>query len=301
MEYFKYETKIIRARIMKIKIITDSTTCLPKEFVENENIGLLESKIMLDGREYKELTNLKREEFIESLQLLEPYPTTSLASPQDALNLFEQAIKDGYDEIFYIGLSPNVSNQFNSAKVAAKRAKNKIKVTLYQSGLMGPSQGVMVYKAVDLLKEGKSVEEIVDYLDELKTQVYTVGLSADFNTLFRTGKVKKGVGITIAASVLSLKPVFEINLEEGVVGIGGGAGYSGAMKKMREAMLGKTSEKTIYDLFVTDALAEKKRINEVVQMIRQALPIRKVHYWKLPPVITWAVGKGAIMATVTPV
>lgn len=286
---------------MKVKIVTDSTTCLPKEFVEQEKISLLESKIIIDGKEYRELSELNYEEFIEGLQFLEPYPTTTLASPQDTLDIFEKAIEQGYDEIFYIGLSPNVSNQFNSAKVAAKRVQKKIKVILYQSGLMGPSQGVLVYRAAELLKQGKSVEETIANLDQLKNSVYTIGLSRDFNTLFRTGKVKKSIKMTVVASVLSLKPIFEINLDEGVVGIGGGAGYSSAMKKIKEAIIEHSSQSQIYDLYISDALAEKKNVKQLIETVKSAVQVRKVENWQLTPVITWAVGKGGLMATIIPV
>ena len=285
---------------MNIKLITDSTCCIPKEVLDKEKIAYLESQLIIDKKEYRDLSDLDYEEVIQSLQFLEPYPKSSLASPQDAYKLFEQAQKEGYKEILYIGLSPNVSNQFNSAKVAAKRFKNKIKITLYQSGLMGPSQGAMVWNALKLLKDGKTVEEITAYLDTIKDQVYTVGLSADFNTLFRTGKIKKGVGITVIASVLSLKPLFEINLDQGVVGIGGGVGYRGAIKKVLKNISIHRRAELEYDLYISDAIAPRKLIFEIVQKVKHNFPIKDIHYWRISPVVAWALGKGSVMITIAP-
>ncbi|MCE7739272.1 MAG: hypothetical protein GPJ50_07830, partial [Candidatus Heimdallarchaeota archaeon] len=119
---------------MKIKIVTDSTSGIPQEFAEKENIGILESKIFLDGQDLKEITELDRKDLANSIPKLDPYPTTTMASPQEALDIFNQALEEKYDEIFYIGLSQTISNQFNSAKIAAKKIRDKIKVTLYECG-----------------------------------------------------------------------------------------------------------------------------------------------------------------------
>ncbi|MHA1687411.1 MAG: DegV family protein [Candidatus Heimdallarchaeaceae archaeon] len=285
---------------MQIKIVTDSTSCLTKEFMDEQGISYLESKILIDDKEYKDLTEIEREEFIQLLDFMEPYPTTTLASPQEALDIFNHVIEEGYKEILYIGLSPNISNQFNSAKVAAKKVKNKIKVTLYQTGILGASQGAMTYVAWKMAKEGKSVEEIVAYLDKLKTQVHTAGFSKDFNTLFRTGKIKKNVGLTVIASVLKLRPLFVYTLDQGVVGIGGGVGFKGAVKKLLQNIIENTNTEKEYELIFSDALAPEHQLHQIEKKIKEIRKIRKVHYWAIPPVVAWALGKGAIQVTMLP-
>ncbi len=285
---------------MKVKLVTDSTSCLTAKYLNEENIDCLESVILMDDKEYRDLSDLNREKFTESLQFLDPYPTTSIASPQSALDIYEKAIEDGYDEVFYIGLSPNVSSQFNVAKIAAQRVKDKIKITLYQSGLMGPSEGALVYNASQFLNKGKSVEEVIAILEKLKEKVYSAGCSINFDSLFRTGKVKKGVAISLMASALSLKPVFEINLDEGVVGIGGGTGFKSAIKKIKTAIQNKTTPNTQYDLFIADALAPVLR-RKLEREIKDLLNINSTQYLHIPPVIAHSVGKGAVMVTVCPV
>lgn len=285
---------------MKVKLVTDSTSCLTVKYLKEENIDCLESVILMDDKEYRDLSDLNREKFTESLQFLDPYPTTSIASPQNALDIYEKAIEDGYDEVLYIGLSPNVSSQFNVAKIAAQRVKDKIKITLYQSGLMGPSEGALVYNASQLLNKGKSVEEVIAILEKLKEKVYSAGCSINFDSLFRTGKVKKGVAISVMASAFSLKPVFEINLDEGVVGIGGGTGFKSAIKKITTAFQNRTTPNAQYDLFIADALAPVLR-RKLEREIKNLLNINSTHYFHFPPVIAHSVGKGAVMATVCPV
>lgn len=284
---------------MEVKLVTDSTSCLTKEFLDKENISILESVLMLDEVGHKELTEIDRKNFLLSLKYLDPYPTTSLASPQDALDIFEQAIEEGYEDILYIGISPNISNQYNSAKIAAKKIKDKANIHLYQTGLMGSSQGMMVYSAWKLQKKGKSLEEIVTYLDSIKEKVYTIGISPGFDSLFKTGKIKKGVGITVMASVLRLKPIFEINLDQGTVGIGGGVGFGGALKKLIKNIEEKTDSNITYDLLLADAFAPAmlKKVKKEIQEVRD---IKNIIYGEICPVVAWAIGNKSVKVALAP-
>ncbi|MCK5141902.1 MAG: DegV family protein, partial [Candidatus Heimdallarchaeota archaeon] len=50
---------------MTIKLIGDSTTSMPKKFMEKKGIGYLESKIVIEGKDYKDLTDINRLDFIK--------------------------------------------------------------------------------------------------------------------------------------------------------------------------------------------------------------------------------------------
>ena len=177
--------------------------------------------------------------------------------------------------------------------------KDKTNIHLYQSGLMGSSQGIMVYSAWKLQQKGKSMEEIVKYLDSIKENVYTIGISPGFDSLFKTGKIKKGVGITVIASVLQLKPIFEINLDQGVVGIGGGVGNRGALKKLVKNIEEKTDPNITYDLLLANAFAPdiQKKVSKEIQKVRN---IKNIIYGEIPPVIAWAIGNESVKVALAP-
>ena len=160
---------------MKIKITTDVTTCIPKDVADKNDIEFIEFYLNIDGKPTKELSEIDREKFMNELQDMDPFPTSNFPSPQDYLEAFQKILDDGYDEIFHIGLSPNISGALNSAKAAAKRLKNA-KITIYDSGIMAPSQGAMVLMIVKLLKKGKKPDEIIKYLESIKHNIYGAGL-----------------------------------------------------------------------------------------------------------------------------
>ncbi|OLS29902.1 MAG: DegV domain-containing protein [Candidatus Heimdallarchaeota archaeon AB_125] len=283
---------------MTIRVTTDVTTCIPKEITDKNNIEFIEFYLNINGKPTKELSELDRETFMNELSDMNPFPTSNFPSPQDYLDAFQKILDDGYDEIFHIGLSPNISGALNSAKVAAKKLK-EAKITIYNSGIMAPSQGSMVLIAVKLLNQGKTHDEVIEYLESIKYNIYGAGLSINFDILFKTGRVKKSAGLTVFSSLMKLKPLFELNFETGVTGIGGGVGFKGAIKKIVQNIEEKTDEGLTYDLIMTDAGAPEllKKLEEAVKKVRK---IKNIHHWPMVSMMIHTCGKGSVMATVCP-
>ncbi|NPD90207.1 MAG: DegV family EDD domain-containing protein [Asgard group archaeon] len=284
---------------MKVKIVTDSHACLPMEFMKKENIGYLESLMIIDEKDYKELSEIDRNDFIKQIPLFNPYPKTSIGSPQHALDIFEQAIKEGYKEIFYIGVSPTISNQYNSAKVAAKKINDKINVTLYECGLSTASQGALVLNAVKLLKKGRNVSEVIEELNKLKQHTHTLGMSQSFEALFKTGKIQKKMSLNVISKLMKLKPMFEVILDEGVQSRGAGKGNKSALQKVYERLEELAQEGTEYDLFLSD-VNNTHHFKTIEEELGKVMSIKDVHYWKIPPVVIHSLGTESVQVTISP-
>lgn len=298
-QFLKTFNNLVNVNVMTIKIVTDSTSGFPKELAEKENVGIIESKVMLEGKDLKEITEIDRKDLADSIPKLDPYPKTTMASPQEALDIFTQAVEDKYDEIIYIGVSPTISNQYNSAKVAAKKIGDKIKVTLYECGLSTTSHGALVYNAVKLVKLGKNVEEIISILDEMKTQTFTVGISPSFEALFKTGRVQKKASLSVMASILKLKPLYEIILEKGAQGCGAGKGFKGAIQNAVEKFSEVLTKDVKYDLILSDAF-NTKYLSQYENEIRKLVTIEEVLNWEIPPCVMLSTGVESFQATLVP-
>ena len=285
---------------MKIKLITDGSSALPLELMRKENIGFLESIVIINDKPYRELTELDLEDFMNKLYDFDPYPTTTQVTQEDALNEFKKAINEGYDEILYLGLTPKVSSQMNIARLAAKLVKNDIKIHLYQTDLNCGSQGAMVYNAWKLLKKGKTSEEIIEHLDEIKEQVYTIGLTEDVKTLFKTGRVKKGSIKGIMVSLFKMKPIAHLTVEDGWLGYGASTSNEGAIKTMVKEIESRTYSDKEYNLFMTHAL-NKEFAELYAKAIQKAIKIKETFYWDVSPVQAVTSGKKVTVATIAPV
>jgi len=260
--------------------MTDSTSSIPLELAKKKNIAVLEITVEVDGGHKKELTEINRDEFTERFPTLEPVPTTSYASPNDALEKLNKAIEEGYEKIFYPYMTTQISNQVNSVKIASRMVKDKIEVNFYPTQYAGASQAPT-------------------FLDSVKEHIYTIGMGNDFSTLFKTGKIKKSLHMKVITNTLSLKPLLEVPLDKGVVGFGGGIGFKGALTEIGKRIQAKTDENIAYDLIVTHANAED-RAEKVEEVIRKVRKIHNVIYWKIPPAIVCSVGKGAVIVNLHP-
>lgn len=284
---------------MKIKLLTDSVSSIPEEVLSELNIEVLEIQIS-HGNEFKrEITEMDSFDFTEKFHEINPIPTTSLASPNDALEILHKVIDEGYEKLLYPFLTTKTSNQVNSMRVASKRIKEKIDVIFYDTQLAGPSLAPILLHASSLVNNGKDINEITGHLDKIREYIYTIGVSEDFSTLFRTGKVKKNVQMTVITSLLKLKPLCEIPINQGVVGFGGGIGFKGALKKIISRIGEITDSNITYDVIITHSNAEEKA-DILLKKIKNELKIKDIKIWNIPPAIVCTVGKGAVMATLYP-
>ena len=284
---------------MKIKLVTDASCLIPREIFEKEDIGIFESIIMIEEKEHRELTELDREDFFDKLVSYNPYPTSTQVASTDVLDVLNKAQEDGYDELLYLGLAPTVSSQFNVVRLAAKRFKGDMKITLYQTDLVSGSQGIMVYNALKLLKQKKTSEEIIAYMDEIKEKTYTIGIAVDMESLFKSGRVKRGSVKGIMASLLKMKPLAEINTRDGVIGVGAGTSFKSGIQKMIDKIKEHTDPSIIYDLVMSDA-SNPELMKLYEEEVKKVLKINETHYWTMSPVMAMSTGKGAVTATVCP-
>lgn len=279
--------------------MVDSTSTIPLEFSVEHNIGMLEVQISTDEGYKRDLTEIDLVDFTNTFHLIEPVPTTSLASPADALNIFEKAKKEGFTEILYPFMTTKISNQVNSARSAEKRIRKEMKIHFYSTDYASSSQAVFILYAMKMIDEGKSTDEIIQFFDKVKPFIYTIGVSRDFLTLFRTGKIKKKVHFSLLTKILNLKPISDIPIDQGVVGFGGGIGFKGSIKKMMKQITKITDSETKYDIIISHSndIEKAEYLSKEVKKVRHII---SEIVWMIPPSVVCSIGKGAVMVTVYP-
>ncbi len=285
---------------MKLKLVTDASCAIPIETLEERSIGYLESIILIEEESYRECTELDRKQFIESLPTRDPYPSSSQASVQDAFDVFTKAFEQGYDHILYLSLTPEISSVSNSARMAIKRMKDKKEnITIYQTDLACTGQGAMVEHAWRLLQAGKSVEEIITHLDSIKSEIYTLSVGADFEAVFKSGKVKKSPILNVVSSTFKLKPIGELLPGKGFVAIGAGMGFGKAIKKMMDNIEEKTDPNKEYELYLADCF-NPKMMSKIEKEVKDIRKISKTFYWQTSCVTAVSAGLGNVMLTLCP-
>lgn len=215
----------------KIKIITDSTSDLPKGIAKTYDIEVLPLTIFFDKDEYKDWLDIAPKVFFERMRNSEKLPTTSQVNPNSFKEKYESFLKD-YDEIISIHLSSDASGTYNSAMIAREMVSED-RITVIDTRNYTYGFGQMVVQAAEMAKEGKSKDEILNRINYLIDNVKTLFVVDTLEYLRKGGRLS-ATKATIG-TLLNLKPI--LTVENGkIVAIDKARGMKKALKRIVEIM-----------------------------------------------------------------
>ena len=213
---------------MKTAIMTDTNSGITKDAAEKLGIYVIHMPVIIDETTFYENDTITEEEFFCALSG-DRRISTSQPSPGDVMDLWDQILSEGYDELVYIPMSSGLSNSCAAATGYAQDYDGKVEVidnhrisvTMYES----------VLHAREMSLNGASAKEIKTALE---ADAYNSSIYITVNTL---EYLKKGGRITPAAALigtmLSIKPILTIQGEK----LDSYAKARGSMKKAEEKMI----------------------------------------------------------------
>ncbi len=219
------------------KIITDGSCDLNSQYIKENDLINVPFSISFDDDGYKkEGLELGVEEFYQKMvDNPRVYPKTSTPSIGDYLEAMEPALKEGFD-LLVICITSKFSGSYNAACNARDMLEHSYsnRIEVVDSRVNTVLQGLVVKQLVKMRDKGKSLDELLEYLDIYLGSgriFFTIG-SMDY--LVAGGRV--GKLSSIGAGLLSIKPI--ICLKDGEI-------YNDGLKRGRKKSLGAVIEKTI--------------------------------------------------------
>ena len=192
-------------------IMTDSTVDLPKEYlIEELQVPYIPLSYIMDGVTYEDMSGLSGKEFFDKIRA-GSLPTTSQVNPEQAKKALEPYVKEEKD-ILFIGFSSALSGTFNSIRMAAEELMEEYperKIITVDSLCACLGEGLLVYKAVQLKRAGKSLEEVAKWTEENKLHICHNVAIDDLNHLHRGGRVSKTAAII--GTMIQIKPIIHMN------------------------------------------------------------------------------------------
>ncbi len=190
-----------------IKILTDSTSDIDRQFAADNDIAVVPLNVNFDGDIYLDGDDMTAQEFFVKLANSEKLPTTSQPSPQQFLTHFETAKQNG-DSVVCILISSALSGTVQSAQLAKAEVEyDDIYIVDSKNATM--AQILLVYRAMDLVKAGKTATEIYDDLCVAREHLHLFAIIDDLTYLRKGGRLS-GVA-AFAGGLLGIKPVVGIN------------------------------------------------------------------------------------------
>lgn len=197
-----------------IRILVDSSTDFTMEEIKSKNLYHVPLTISLNGQDYLSGENLTSNQFYELLTSGEDFPKTSQPSPQAFAEIFEEA-KNTSEEIICVLLSSSLSGTCQSAHLA-KDMVDYDGIYIVDSLTATIMTRVIVDYGLQLIEQGKSSNEIVTALENMKSKVKVAAGIDTLEYLYRGGRLNKAAA-TIG-ELANLKPVITVT-EEGTVSI----------------------------------------------------------------------------------
>jgi len=188
---------------MKTAILTDSTAYIPKEVRDELNIHMIPLSVIFGNESYREEIELSAEQFWKEIKVREDLPTTSQPPVGEFVEKFEELAKE-YDAVISIHLSSGISGTFNGC-VSASQMVEGIQVYPYDTEISCMAQGFYAIEAAEMAKEGKSPEEIIRRLDEIKQSLRAYFIVDDLSHLKRGGRLSGAQAFV--GNLLQIKPV----------------------------------------------------------------------------------------------
>ena len=195
-----------------IKVITDSTTYLPTEFITSHNIEVVPLKVRFGNEVYDEGIGISNDTFYEKLATESVFPKTSQPPVGEFKLKYEEILNNDNDEVLVLTISSGLSGTFNSAKTAADMLP-KAKITVFDSKSTALGLGLMVATAVDLADTGHSMPEIMARLEQMRQDMHVYFMVDTLEYLYKGGRI--GAVSAFIGGLLKFKPI--LTIDEGVL------------------------------------------------------------------------------------
>ena len=199
-----------------LKIVMDSAGDLPVDWIEKYEIDVIPINVHMGDKVYLENVDLSSDQFYSWVKETGMIPKTSQPSPQQCINFYREIARPG-DVILSIHLTSKLSGTYESAVIAAREMEQEGYQIIPFDTLAGTAiQGYMCREARIMDRGGKSVDDILERLRQIRTGTEVIFTMDSLDFAHKSGRVQKLE--SLMASVLKIKPI--VMLKDGIIAVG---------------------------------------------------------------------------------
>lgn len=223
----------------KFQLSCESTVDLPYSYVKERGASVLFYTYMVDSEEYTD--NMFRDadamdkfyELLASGKMPKTSQINAFGYEQYFLSLLENE-----GDILHISLGSGMTNSVANARVAAENLMEKFpdrQIIVIDSLASSVGYGFLFDIVCDMRDDGKSIDEIADWVEKNKLRVHHQFFSTDLTHFRRSGRMS---GPTAAiATVLGICPIMYLDKAGKIIAYDKVRGKKNAIKKTVSTML----------------------------------------------------------------
>lgn len=192
-----------------IRLLVDSSADFSKAEIAEKELLLVPLQVTIKDKNYLDGIDIFANDFYEKMINSNDFFKTSQPSPQQFLEHFQKA-KENDDTLICVLISSALSGTIQSA-ILAKNIVEYEKIYIVDALSTTVGIHVMIDKAIELIKGGKKAEEVVEYLENMRSHIKIFAAVDTLEYLCRGGRVSK----TAAAigEMANIKPIITVNLD----------------------------------------------------------------------------------------
>lgn len=248
-------------------ITTESNSDMEPAYLAENEVGVIPHYYTVEEEVYGDGRELTNKEFYDAMRSGKKAATMA-SNPAVILKKFEEYAKQGKD-ILHISFSSSLSSGYNNIVNGANEImKNypEMKIIVIDTLSASLGEGIMIRKAVEMKKEGKSLEETAAWINEHCPYLNIQFTVDDLNFLYRGGRLSRSSAIL--GTVINIKPILYFDKEGKLVALDKVRGRKKALTTLvdnMEARLGEFRDNQVFIGIVHgDCEADAKYIANVI-------------------------------------
>ena len=273
-------------------ITTDNNSDLPEKYLKDHGVGCMYLSYSMDGKNYTHGNFLPEHEFYEAMRN-GSMPTTAQVNPENAKALLEPYLKEGKD-ILHLSFSSGLSGTYNSMCIAAEELQEKYperKIVVIDTLCASLGEGLIDYKALELQKEGKSLEEVAQWVEENKLKICHFFMVEDLNHLQKGGRISKTAAVL--GTMVQIKPIIYLDNEGKLQIIKKERGRKKAMNKIVDMAI-DACEGKMPDMVMIPHGNCPKDAEYVAELVRKKMGVTNIMMNDIGTVIGGHTGPGMV-------
>ena len=189
-----------------IKIIADTTSCLPAAVQDQFQIPLVPQMIHFGEDSYTEGADINTDTFLELLQSADSLPKTSAPPPELFREIFAKYAAPE-NSLICIHPSADLSGTVRSAETARLDFPH-LEIKIIDTRLVASPLGTVVHQAALMAAGGKTADSIAFQVEDLSRRCKIYFLVSTLEYLARGGRI--GGASALLGNALQIKPILKL-------------------------------------------------------------------------------------------
>ena len=276
-------------------LLTDSSADLTAELVAELGVEVLPLSFHMGDKTYRNWPDNREidpKDFYRRLRAGET-ATTSAVNVSDYTEAVEPLVQAGRD-VLIIAFSSGLSATCHSAQIAAQELSERYpdrKIWVVDSLCASLGQGLLVWYAARMKAQGKSMEEVRDWLEDNKLHLCHWFTVDDLHFLKRGGRISPATAVV--GTMLQIKPVLHVDNEGHLINIGKARGRQASLKALVDKMEKTVTEEGRKTVFISHGDCRKDAVT-VADMVRERFGTQDIRINFVGPVIGAHSGPGTL-------